>query len=112
MSQTLKISGIAWRTYSNANGSFEASEDFDNPNHQALLKLLKEQPRHRLVSGGYYYWIYPMEKLLGARIKSIQNPKSDLHASHTYDVGICLTTFVMLIDEKLKSPSKVDSFPS
>jgi hypothetical protein len=52
------VAKIRWRQAQGKNGPFELSEDNGNPEHKALLKFLVELAGERVVSEGFYYWIF------------------------------------------------------
>ena len=58
---------IKWQQRQNQKGPFEISEDYDNADHGALLKFLREHANGCLTSEGWFYWIFPDLKTLGRK---------------------------------------------
>ena len=52
------VGKICWRQTEGWKGPFELSEDHNNPEHRALLKFLVELAGERVVSEGFFYWIF------------------------------------------------------
>lgn len=61
------VEKIKWQQRQNQKGPFEISEDYDNPDHKALLKFLTEHAGNCLVSQGFFYWVFPDLKTVGRK---------------------------------------------
>lgn len=62
-----KAEAIHWQQRKNQKGPFEISEDYENPDHKALLKFLTEHTGNCLVSQGFFYWVFPDLKTVGRK---------------------------------------------
>jgi len=51
-------SKINWQDKENQKGKFQMSEDYNSPDHKALLKFLHEHAGGCISSQGYFYWQY------------------------------------------------------
>ena len=60
-------SKIQWQDKENEKGKFQVSEDFDNPEHKALLKFLNEHAGGCINSEGYFYWVYKSGSKIGRK---------------------------------------------
>ena len=60
-------SKITWQKRTGSKGEFELSEDFDNPEHKALLKFLNEHAGGCINSEGYFYWVYKSGSKIGRK---------------------------------------------
>jgi len=58
---------IKWQQRQNQKGPFEISEDYDNADHGALLKFLREHAGNCLVSQGFFMWVFPDLKTCGRK---------------------------------------------
>ena len=62
-------SKIQWQDRENEKGKFQMSEDVNSPDHKALLAFLNEHvPSKCVVSGGYFYWVYPNGATIGRKV--------------------------------------------
>jgi hypothetical protein len=62
-------SKIAWQDRENEKGKFQVSEDYDNPEHKALLKFLNEHAGGCVNSEGYFYWVYKNGSTVGRKLR-------------------------------------------
>ena len=62
-----KAENIKWQQRQNQKGLFELSEDYDNPDHVALLEFISEHCGNRLVSEGWFYWVFPDSRTVGRK---------------------------------------------
>jgi hypothetical protein len=62
-------SKIAWQKRTGTKGEFELSEDYDNPEHKALLKFLNEHAGGCINSEGWFYWVYKNGSTIGRKRK-------------------------------------------
>jgi len=62
-------SKIAWQKRIGTKGEFELSEDFNNPEHKALLKFLSEHAGGCINSEGFFYWVYKNGSTVGRKKK-------------------------------------------
>lgn len=59
---------IQWIDRENEKGKFQMSEDFNSPDHKALLAFLNEHvPSKRVQSEGWFYWVYPNGSTIGRK---------------------------------------------
>jgi hypothetical protein len=56
---------IQWQKRQGGKGEFELSEDFNNPDHKALLKFLTEHAGGCINSEGWFYWVFKNGSTLG-----------------------------------------------
>lgn len=66
-------SKIAWQKRTGQKGEFEVSEDFNNPEHKALLKFLNEHAGGCINSEGYFYWVYKNGSTVGRKLRKAKN---------------------------------------
>jgi hypothetical protein len=62
-------SKIPWIDRENEKGKFQVSEDYDNPEHKALLKFLNEHAGGCVNSEGFFYWVYKNGSTIGRKLK-------------------------------------------
>jgi hypothetical protein len=58
-------SKIHWEPRKGEKGIFELSEDYDSPDHKALLKFLTEHAGGCINSEGWFYWVFKNGNTLG-----------------------------------------------
>jgi hypothetical protein len=64
------VSRIQWIDRLNEKGKFQVSEDYSNPDHKALLAYLNEHvPSKRVMSEGWFYWIWQDGAKIGRKLK-------------------------------------------
>jgi len=61
------VSKITWQDRENEKGKFQVSEDYDNPEHKALLKFLNEHVGGCINSEGWFYWVYKAGDKIGRK---------------------------------------------
>ena len=49
---------IQWQNRKGEKGEYQVSEDYDNPDHKALLKFLNDHAGGCVNSGGWFIWVY------------------------------------------------------
>jgi hypothetical protein len=64
------VSRIAWQNRENEKGKFQMSEDYSNPEHRALLKFLIEHAGGRIVSDGWFLWVYQDGRTIGRKLRA------------------------------------------
>ena len=62
-------SKIQWQKRQGEKGPFELSEDFNSPDHKALLKFLNEYAGGCINSEGFFYWVFPSGSTIGRKQK-------------------------------------------
>ena len=62
-------SKIQWQDRENEKEKFQVSEDYDNPEHKALLKFLNEHAGGCVNSEGYFYWVYKNGSTVGRKLR-------------------------------------------
>jgi hypothetical protein len=60
---------IHWEPRKGEKGIFELSEDYDSPDHKALLKFLTEHAGGCISSEGFFYWTFTDAKSIGRKLK-------------------------------------------
>jgi hypothetical protein len=63
------VSKICWKQAEGKKGAFELSEDFENPEHGALLKFLVELAGGSVESEGFFYWVFQDGRTIGRKKK-------------------------------------------
>lgn len=64
------VSKIKWQDRENEKGKFQMSADISNPDFKALLKFLNEHAGGKIVSEGWFYWVYPDASTIGRKLKA------------------------------------------
>ena len=63
------VSKIRWRQAQGKKGPLELSDDYENPEHKALLKFLVELAGGAVESEGFYYWVFQQDgKTIGRKV--------------------------------------------
>ena len=60
---------IEWKKAEGTKGSYERSEDVDNPEFKAMLKDLASHG-DRLTRNGYFYWVFKNGSTVGRKRRS------------------------------------------
>jgi hypothetical protein len=60
---------IQWQDRENEKGKFQVSEDYNNPEHKALLKFLNEHAGGCVNSEGWFYWVYKAGDKIGRKLR-------------------------------------------
>ncbi|MEM3459201.1 MAG: hypothetical protein QXN36_01245 [Candidatus Bathyarchaeia archaeon] len=63
---------INWQKREGAKGEFEVSEDYNNPEHKALLKFLNEHAGGCVNSEGWFYWVYRNGSTVGRKKREVK----------------------------------------
>jgi len=61
------VSKIDWQERRGRKGMFELSEDYDNPDHKALLKFLNGLAGGCINSEGFFYWVFKDAQTVGRK---------------------------------------------
>lgn len=61
---------ITWQDRTGPKGLFQLSEDYENPDHQALLKFLSEYAGGCVSSKTHFYWTFDDKKTIGRKLKA------------------------------------------
>lgn len=67
------VSKIRWQQRQGEKGPFELSEDFNSPDHKALLKFLDEAGGC-VNSEGFFYWVFRNGSTIGRKQKKAGSP--------------------------------------
>jgi hypothetical protein len=62
-------SKIHWQDRENEKGKFQMSEDYNNPEHKALLEFLTEHANGCISSEGWFYWVYMNGSAIGRKMQ-------------------------------------------
>jgi hypothetical protein len=62
---------IAWKDATGEKGPYGRAEDYENPDHKALVQFLNDHiPSKCVTSQGFFYWLFSDGRTVGRRPKN------------------------------------------